>query len=139
MVLVGTQICGEYLWVHRYLTCGSGYLVPDTCTDPGMGFLFHLTHRYRSRSPTDRLVLSLTWGKATCKFASKAWDIEKEKKGRIKMIIREAQAYVQRPHISCHRDSAGDTQEYDERDFLVDESCSCQYPCPGHPGHGSSA
>jgi hypothetical protein len=65
-----------------------------------------------------------SWGKATRKFASKAWDIEKEKKGRIKMIIREAQAYVQRPRISCHRDSAGDTQEYDERDFLVDESCS---------------
>ena len=56
---VGTWTCGEYLWVHKYLTCGFGYLVPDTCTDPGMGFSFQLTHRYRSRLPTNQLMLSL--------------------------------------------------------------------------------
>ena len=38
MLLVGTWICHVYLWVHKYLTCGYRYLVPDTCTDPGMGF-----------------------------------------------------------------------------------------------------
>ena len=60
MLLVSTWICDRYPQVHRYLTCGSGYPVPDTCTDPGMGFYFQLTCRYRSRSPTDRLMLSLS-------------------------------------------------------------------------------
>ena len=60
MLLVSTWICDRYPQVHRYLTCGSGYPVPDTCIDPGMSFGFLLTHRYRSRSPTDQLMLSLS-------------------------------------------------------------------------------
>jgi hypothetical protein len=42
------------------LTCGSGYPVPDTCTDPGMGFSFEYTHRTDPGQPTGALVLSLT-------------------------------------------------------------------------------
>ena len=34
MLLVGTWIHYRYPQVHSYLTCGSGYPVPDTCSDP---------------------------------------------------------------------------------------------------------
>jgi len=86
----------EYLWVpvwHRPVTStckqtgtwpvSPGHLVANTCTDPGMGFSFEYTHRYRSRSPTGALVLSLsmlryTWAlnpRARCVMCG-CWTLE---------------------------------------------------------------
>lgn len=63
-----------------------------------------------------------TWGNISRSYAKQASKLDDMKKSYIDAIIREAQAYMQRPRVSHYRDRAGGSngEERDEREFLVD-------------------
>ena len=63
-----------------------------------------------------------TWGNISCSYTKQALKLDDIKKSYIDAIIREAQAYMQRPRVSHYHDRAGSSngEEHDEHKFLVD-------------------